>query len=323
MATLTVFPDAATSCDGIVYRAPNPDESFSVIRAGAGTHAVTSHTYGFAGFSAPTSGTNKYDFLYRTILMFDTSPLTASASISAAVLSLYLDAKFDDASNTPTADIYTSSPTSTTSLVAGDFGRIGTTSQTGAAKTYAGHTAGAYNDFTFDSTGRGNINKTGISMFAVREATYDVDGATPTWGSAADTLFKYLGATTSGTSQDPKLVITYTTAYTSSLAGAITPTGSVVKAISQALAGGLTPAGALSVSYLLVVSLAGALTPIGALSLAQNVAQAVGGALTATGDLILSLIRAPYNFGAFRDRRGKRWPNYPIGGPGPGRRRGR
>lgn len=323
MATLTVYPDAgspgSTSVDGFVQRVSG-NSTWSGIRTGAGTSAVISLSSTYARFQGDTVS-NRWLHLRRTILVFDTSALTTDASISAAVLSIYLLSKTDPDSNTPTSDIYTASPASATTLVSADYGRCGTTSQTGAAKTYAAHTASAYNDFTLDAGGISNISKTSASMFAWREATYDVGGATPTWSSGADTGFLASSADETGTSQDPKLVITYTNAFTSSLSGAVTPTGSIVKAISQALAGSLTPAGVLTNTFLLFQSIAGALTPAGALTLGSNVAKAVSGAITATSNLILSIATGPYNFGAFRDRRGKRWPHYPIGGPGPGRRR--
>jgi len=105
--------------------------------------------------------------------------LTSSADISAAVLSLYGRNKTDDLSITPNVDIYTSAPASNTALANGDFDSLGSTSQTGSPITYADFSISGYNAFTFNSTGRGNISKTGISKFGSRNANYDVANSAP------------------------------------------------------------------------------------------------------------------------------------------------
>lgn len=213
MATLTVYPDAdpeSTSVDGFAARIVT-SESWATIKAGAGTQADdTSANFLNAGFSAAAT-TNRWAALYRSFLLFDTSALGSGAIITGATLSLYIRAKLDQASNAPTSDIYTSTPASNTAIVAADFTQAGSTSQTGAAKAYAAHTVGAYNDFVFNATGLGNISPTGVSKFAWREAKFDVGSSTPTWGSATTSgIFSAQYAESAGTTQDPKLVITYT-----------------------------------------------------------------------------------------------------------------
>jgi len=89
--------------------------------------------------------------------------------------------KLDGLVCTPDIDIYTSTPAINTSLVAGDYQQIGSTSQTGAPISYADWSTTGYNDFTLDAVGLGNINKTGISKFGVRNANYDVSGSPPNW----------------------------------------------------------------------------------------------------------------------------------------------
>lgn len=153
---------------------------------------------------------NEWEELNRAFFCFDTSSLTAGATISAAVLSLYGSAKTDALSATPNVDIYTSSPANTNALVVGDFDQVGSTSQTGSTPiTYAGWSTTAYNDFTFDATGRGNVSKTAISKFGARNANYDVAASAPTHNSAAQesTLQCYYSG---NGSLMPQLVVTYT-----------------------------------------------------------------------------------------------------------------
>jgi hypothetical protein len=146
----------------------------------------------------------------RYIALFDTSALTAAAAISAAVLSLYGDDKGNALGCSPNIDIYTSAPASNTALVAGDFDCLGTVSQTGSPITYAAWSITGYNAFTFDATGRGNISKTGISKFGARNANYDVANTAPSWVTNVDAYVTALNADSAGTTNDPKLVVTYT-----------------------------------------------------------------------------------------------------------------
>ena len=60
-----------------------------------------------------------------------------------------------------------------------------------------------------NAKGRGSIIKTGVSKFALR-ITSDVDNIEPTWAGAKTGQILPLPVETSGTSKDPKLVVTYT-----------------------------------------------------------------------------------------------------------------
>lgn len=216
-STLTVYPDASptsTSFDGYAY---NPatgtglGQAWATAIAGAGAGSSDTATVGEIGFLADTV-LNQWRYIYRAIFLFDTHTLTASATISAAVMSLFGASKQDPGSRLPTWDIYTSTPASNTSIANGDFAQCGSTSQTGSAMTQASWSASAYNDFTFNSTGRGNVSKTSISKFSLRNANYDVAASAPTWASGEFTFNQYNFADNTGTANDPKLVVTYTIA---------------------------------------------------------------------------------------------------------------
>jgi len=213
MATLTVYPDAnpeSTSVDGWAQR-DTVVETWATIIAGAGNNSAdTDANSQFVAFTPDTTAGN-WILLKRAILLFDTSALTSAATISAAVLSVEGTAKLDIAGLAPTIDVYTSTPASNTAIVNADFTQTGSTSQTGSPMAYASWSTTGYNDFTFNATGIGNISKTGVSKFALRNANYDVAGASPTWGATARIQFTGYYADQAGTSSDPKLVITYTT----------------------------------------------------------------------------------------------------------------
>lgn len=208
--TLTAYPDPnpeTTSVDGQVHRNA-VDETFATIRAGAGTLANDTDASQEAPNLTGSTTTNQFQTLTRVILLFDTSALTSSATISAAVFSATYTGKASAIGETP-VDIVSSNPASNTGLVAADYGTLGTTKY--ASKAYADiTTAGAYNDYTLDANGIANVSKTGISKFGERLG-WDTDNSfTGTWASAANTRVNTVFADTAGTASDPKLVVTYT-----------------------------------------------------------------------------------------------------------------
>lgn len=145
----------------------------------------------------------------RSLFLFDTSALTSAATISSAVLSLYGTQKNDSNNATPDIDIYTANPAANTSLALSDYSSFGSTSQTGAPIPYASMSTTGYNDFPFNATGIGNVNKTGVSKFGARNANYDVAATMPNpVVNAGSNLFVNF-AESSGTSTDPKLVVSY------------------------------------------------------------------------------------------------------------------
>jgi len=211
--TLTRFPDAnpeTTSVDGVVARG-GADEAWATLIAGAGNAANDSTTENVCVAISASATTNQFSELERAIFLFDTSSLSAGASISSATLSLTGGvSKSNSLGASPDIDIYTSTPASNTALVSADFSQLGTTSQTGSPIPYATWSGSStYNDFAFNSTGLGNISKTGVSKFGARNASYDVANVAPTWVSGASSVLRTDYADQTGTSNDPKLVVNY------------------------------------------------------------------------------------------------------------------
>jgi hypothetical protein len=216
-STLTVNPGsigASNPIDGWVSNQTGLS-TWASIRGGAGNQSGAAPTEFYVVYFIGDSSTNTWNDLGRSIFCFDTSALTSGATITAAVLSLY--GKFgvnDPQSNTPNIDIYTSTPAATNALANGDFAQIGSTSQTGSPITSVGWVSNAYNDFTFNSTGRGNVSKTGISQFGARNANYDVANVVPTW-LAGYPLTNFQCNFSGNGSNMPKLVVTYSVLVTS------------------------------------------------------------------------------------------------------------
>lgn len=212
MATLTAYPDPhpeTSTVDGHVFRG-GVSEDWATIISGAGTgFADSSDSVQILVWAAST--TNKWLQVRRGIILYDTSSLGSGANISATVLSLYGYDKGDDLSITPNIDIYTSTPASNTGLANADYSQVGSVSQTGSPIAYGSWTLTGYNDFTFNATGRGNISKTDISKFGTRNANYDVSGTPPTWSAGVNlSHLTSKSAEFANTTQDPKLVVTYT-----------------------------------------------------------------------------------------------------------------
>ena len=209
--TLTVYPGSEGTddpVDGDVGRI-SVNETFSTIRAGAGnTYGTTSTSYVCA--SVKTSATeNQFEQIRRSIFCYKTSALTSGASISSAVLSLYgVTANSIEGSS---IEICASTPASTTALENADYGQLGSTSFSSIA--YASLTITGYNDFTLNASGISNISKTGISKFGGRTG-WDLNNDTTglSWVSSTFYQFNCYYSNNTGTTNDPKLVVTYTLA---------------------------------------------------------------------------------------------------------------
>lgn len=218
MATLTVFPDAGdpgtTSVDGQVRR-QTVDQTLANIRSGAGNNHSSTDTDMVAAYLAASTTTNQFQRLVRGIFLFDTSALGAGATISAAIFSLYGNngtlgaVKVGDLGTTP-LHVAGSTPASNTTLADSDYGQCQTTTFGNIA--YASFTINQYNDISLNASGQSNISLTGVSKFST-QLEWDINNSFGgTWVSGQVTAFDCNYADQAGTTQDPKLVVTYTPA---------------------------------------------------------------------------------------------------------------
>uniref|UniRef100_A0A6M3XDF6 Uncharacterized protein n=2 Tax=viral metagenome TaxID=1070528 RepID=A0A6M3XDF6_9ZZZZ len=137
--------------------------------------------------------------------LFDTSALGSSAVISAWTVSLYGIAKTDNVNDAYSyIAAVTSTPASTTALITEDFDQLGGTS-IASTVDITGFSITGYNDFVGNNLTV--INKTGITKLGFREG-HDLMNISFTNDPGYSDINYYAAAAT-GTTQDPKLVVTY------------------------------------------------------------------------------------------------------------------
>lgn len=214
MATTDYFPVSGTAVDGVVIRS-GVDEAIGVIRAGAGmTTDTTDPTYVCYIDTGPASTSNKFFTLKRGIFLFDTTLLPANAVISSATLNFWVTATANGFSGAASANsalvAVSSAPSSNTSLANGDYSNLGST-DFGRSVSQGSLSTGAYNSITLNASGIANITNAGISKFGLRYG-WDFDNTITgiTWATSNSQGVQMDLASHTGTTQDPKLSVTYT-----------------------------------------------------------------------------------------------------------------
>lgn len=213
-STLTVSPDPnveTTTFDGEVGRDACGGTSWNaLVTASSGNYdgcGILTDTftqvqvYEFSNGGATNS-------CLRGLELYDTSSLTSSAVVSSAILRKYVDTASE--SHTTSLCLTLATTTSNTAIAYGDFG---TQPDTGTHPPTEGitrvrvntFTTAADNDITLNSTGLGWISLTGITKFGHR-LSHDADNSA---GTLNEALY-WRSADTAGTSQDPRLIVTYT-----------------------------------------------------------------------------------------------------------------
>lgn len=216
MTVTTVYPDPdpeTTSCDGAVsYK----DSSAWTTKqpASAGLIANDTATIIGEGFGMGVFNVSGNNWIERGHAGFDTSAI-GSDTIDSVVFSGYSDG---------TADVYTvtgfeyariakSTPASNTAVVVGDYDQYGNVGNP-ATGEYSSiiisslNTTG-YSDFTFNGTGEADINGSGVTNLSLRcgdDRTTEPAG----WSNNDRNRFIFLSAEQTGTTTDPKMVITHT-----------------------------------------------------------------------------------------------------------------
>ena len=150
------------------------------------------------------------DFI-RGFFLFDTSGITTSHSVSAAVFS-FTSSQTGNGADEDTFCVVSSNPASNTALAAGDYDTHGTTdfgnieSGSGTIST----DSSTYNDITLNSSGRSAISLDSITKFGIRWEA-DRANAEPSSATSGSQIIM-LAADTASTSKDPKLVVTHAVA---------------------------------------------------------------------------------------------------------------
>jgi len=210
----TFYPDAHTeinSCDGYV-ECSGTNATWASLQSGNGTIGNDSATAVRA--VVLETGTTAWTSIGRGFVFFDTSSLDDAATIDSAVASYYYNYKSDGLSCTPSFTIYNTTSTDTTAISTGAYQTAGTTRYSDEDMGYASFTTGAYRSLNLNSAGLSAISKTGLTRHCIR-SNYDATNSEPSYTASREVNMWFRSADQSGTTTDPKLVVTYSTPSTS------------------------------------------------------------------------------------------------------------
>ena len=222
--TLTARPDADTessTVDGMTGFQGLPDggvgrQTFANARGDDGSTypccTRDAQAYIGLGMGYRGGGGGGWEDFQRGFHLYDTSSI-GSNTVTAAVNS-WVCSQASTTLSELTWCIVSSSPASNTAIVAGDYDSCGTT-DFGNIEADALNTDGSsYNAVTLNSDGRAAIDRAGITKFGWRhdgDRSNTEPGGLPGSGAESATIL-LRSADESGTSIDPKLVVTHAVA---------------------------------------------------------------------------------------------------------------
>lgn len=190
--TLEVNPDTGGSGNFDVSNEP----VFATAR-----NQATSDTNSVAWNCRASFSAGNY-FISRMGLPYDTSALTAAATITPDVNTHSVYFTSNSSSDADSLRLITYSPASSTARANGDYDSFATTAQATGDQLISGITTDSYNALTLNTTGEGNISLTGFSNFAFRSVR-DINDSAPTG-------LNQPAANGASDGNPPKLVITFT-----------------------------------------------------------------------------------------------------------------
>jgi len=211
--TLTAYPQpsgGADTCNGSIrYYSSTVFKTWSAVRtvgADVPTDAVTNVTsYNFCGWKRISD--TEFANHIRGFFHFDTSSIGDTDTINSSTISLY-PSTAPDTGMAMDVCLVASTTAANNSLATSDYDSYGSTEYI-TRKANTDFTTGAYVDMALNASGLSFINKTGVTKFCFL-SNKDLDNVTPnvgTWTSA----YSYFADQT-GTTNDPKLVVNYSTA---------------------------------------------------------------------------------------------------------------
>lgn len=208
--TLTSYPQphpGTISTDGYVGRGDTMNEPFSSLRNGSGTTAGHTEASTSAPLLKASSTTNNFDYLYRTIYIFDTSSIPSYAKIFSASVSLFSYASYSSPLGATKIHIAGATTSSNTSLTPSDYQNVLRTSF--GSLSSSSWVANAYNNIALNSSGLTYINKSGVTKFSAQNE-WDILGTfNGTWVANQISSFPHYLADEPGTSKDPMLTVVY------------------------------------------------------------------------------------------------------------------
>lgn len=197
-ATVGTFYSVAGG-DGVVQKSG----AVWATQRGAATGDSRDKTSAFGSCMQVQEYTGTY-YIDRGFLSFDTSSIPDGATITDAVLYVYVHGK-SDVGIGDSLVLVEGTQASATDLSTADYDAFGAT-ELASRVALTAITAGAYKAITLNSSGRGVINKTGHTQLCTRSAR-DVDDSAPGAGKYSSVAIYWSDET--GTSKDPYLQVTY------------------------------------------------------------------------------------------------------------------
>jgi hypothetical protein len=157
----------------------------------------------------------QYQYLHRSIFLFDTSSIGSSNTLTGAVLSLYISQVQVpiNTNNYYRTYIVSSNPASNTALVAADYSTLGSTSFCDGG-LYVCTTAEAvvnynlYQYYDLNSSGLSNISKTSVSKFGLKTGFDMNTTAFNTWTANKEATIN-ISTADRGASYQPLLTVYY------------------------------------------------------------------------------------------------------------------
>ena len=212
--TSTFYPDPnveTTSCDGET-NCTATDEAFATIRAANGTSVRDDQVdYYLAWMLGGTMA--GYDGFKRGLTIWDTSALPDTDSISAATASWWVLVLSDSAA-VQSICVVEGFSTFSTGLSSTDYeGNLASNTEWASRVLLSDITPSQYSNFALNATGLAGVNKTGVTKICTR-LSGDLDNSDPGISPGGLDGVSASGAEETGTTQDPKLVVTHAAAAT-------------------------------------------------------------------------------------------------------------
>lgn len=166
-----------SSVDGHAARQAAP-WTWATIRSGAGNMSSDSGStlnVRMQTYQDPYPWTH----IYRSAILFDTSPIPLGATIISARVKLFCGGKVDSLNCDPSFTIVYSYPLSNTAIVPEDYQRFGGVSFS-TIMTYTALQVDAWNTFHINDAGLPYIIRGGITRLGIREYRHDASNHEPT-----------------------------------------------------------------------------------------------------------------------------------------------
>lgn len=201
MPSLTQY---STTADGLVRN--HGSSAWATLRAATdGTDAYNAQT-GVASLCY-ADGTSADKYIDRSFFYLDLSSIPSNAEIVSATFQVYVVA----ASSGAGGSIYVVEGTQAATLTTADFDACGSTAFVDTPTNFSALTTSAYNTFTLNAAGLAYLkSRFGSTAKLCLRSSFDINNVAP--GTSAYSDFTGYFADRTGTTEDPKVTISYTLA---------------------------------------------------------------------------------------------------------------